>query len=56
MEIDPKIVNTDKCAFKIKPNSDSNESSDNSKSAQNLGDGRWKYQGKTYKEQSIGKS
>jgi hypothetical protein len=56
MERDPKLANTDKHTFKIEPTSDSNETSDNSKSAKNLGDGRWKYQGKTYKEQSIGRS
>jgi hypothetical protein len=57
MDIDPKKTeSTDKHLFKIKSDPDPNKSSDNSKSAKNLGNGRWKYQGKTYKEESIGKS
>jgi hypothetical protein len=34
---------------------ESNECSDNGKTSKNLGDGRWEYHGKTYKEESIGK-
>ena len=35
---------------------DSGEYAGNDKSAKSLGDGRWSYQGKIYKEQRIGKS
>jgi hypothetical protein len=57
MNIDhEKTVSNDKHLFKIKPVPDTNESSGNNKSAKSLGDGRWKYRGKTYKEESIGKS
>jgi hypothetical protein len=41
---------------KTKKPIESNEFSGNDKSAKSLGNGRWKYQGKTYKEESIGKS
>jgi hypothetical protein len=51
-----KLANDDKHTFKIKSSQNSNETSGNDKSAKNLGEGRWKYQGKTYKEQSIGKN
>jgi hypothetical protein len=51
-----KTVNNDKHLIKTKSNPDTKEPSENNKSAKNLGNGRWKYQGKTYKEESIGKS
>lgn len=35
---------------------ETDEFSRNDKSAKNLGDGRWSYQGKIYKEERIGRS
>jgi hypothetical protein len=57
MDIDhEKSIDHDENTLKLKPKPDTHKSSGNDKSAKNLGDGRWKYQGKTYKEESIGKS
>ena len=52
---DRKILSNDE-KQKIKDPLESNETSGNNKSAKNLGDGRWEYQGKTYKEEPIGRS
>jgi hypothetical protein len=52
---DKKVVSNDEKQKTKKP-LEPNEFSGNDKSAKSLGDGRWKYQGKTYKEESIGKS
>ena len=53
--IDKKIeLNDEKKKVAIKKEPD--EIAGNDKSAKSLGDGRWSYQGKIYKEERIGKS
>ncbi len=53
--IDKKIeLNDEKKKAAIKKEPD--EIPGNDKSAKSLGDGRWSYQGKIYKEERIGKS
>lgn len=63
----PMEADDEKHEFKIKQSSDSpdspdstessesNDSSANNKAARSLGNGRWKYHGKTYKEELLGK-
>jgi hypothetical protein len=46
-----KTVNAEESQSKLKQ-ADSGANSDN-KSAESLGNGRWKFQGKTYKEEII---
>jgi hypothetical protein len=50
-DVSKKTVNAEESQSKLKQ-ADLNATSDN-KSAENLGNGRWKFQGKTYKEETI---
>jgi len=54
---DPKVeFNNEIQTKETNKSPDTKNSSDNNKSAKSLGDGRWKYQGKVYKEEPIGRS